>query len=192
MYPELAIRELVANALIHQDFSETGTGPMVEIFADRIEISNPGKPLISTLRFIDHNPQSRNEALAYFMRRINICEERGSGIDKVITSAEIFQLPAPNFVEDNKFLKAIMYAYKTLRQMDKEDKIRACYQHCCLKYISAELMTNQSLRERFQIDAKNYAIVSRIIGDTINIGLIKDYDPTSKSKRFAKYVPFWT
>ena len=61
MYPDLAIRELVANALIHQDFQLRGTGPMVEIFKNRIEITNPGKPLINTLRFIDHNPTSRNE-----------------------------------------------------------------------------------------------------------------------------------
>jgi ATP-dependent DNA helicase RecG len=47
MYPEIAIRELVANALIHQDFSLSGTGPMIEIFTDRVEISNPGIPLIS-------------------------------------------------------------------------------------------------------------------------------------------------
>ena len=46
MYPELAIRELVANALIHQDFSVTGSGPMVELFADRLEITNPGTPLV--------------------------------------------------------------------------------------------------------------------------------------------------
>lgn len=70
MYPKLAIRELVANAIIHQDFSVSGTGPMIEIYSDRIEITNPGKPLISTLRFVDHNPQSRNEKLAQFMRRL--------------------------------------------------------------------------------------------------------------------------
>jgi predicted HTH transcriptional regulator len=93
MYPELAIRELVANAIIHQDFSETGTSPMIEIFEDRVEITNPGKPLISTLRFVDHNPQSRNEKLAHFMRRISICEERGSGIDKVIFECEYFHQP---------------------------------------------------------------------------------------------------
>ena len=97
MYPEIAIRELVANALIHQDFSITGSGPMVEIYSDRIEITNPGKPLIDVLRFIDHPPRSRNEDIAAFMRRINICEERGSGIDKVIHAVEIFQLPPPSF-----------------------------------------------------------------------------------------------
>jgi predicted HTH transcriptional regulator len=52
MYPEIAIRELVANSIIHQDFEQTGTGPMVEIFSDRVEISNPGLPLITPNRFI--------------------------------------------------------------------------------------------------------------------------------------------
>src|SRR5690554_2010386 len=84
MYPELAIRELVANALIHQDFSITGTGPMIELFDQRMEITNPGIPLVDTQRFLDSPPQSRNESLASFMRRINICEERGTGVDKVV------------------------------------------------------------------------------------------------------------
>jgi len=191
MYPGLAIRELVANALIHQDFSIKGAGPMVEIFSDRIEISNPGSPLIDTLRFIDHLPRSRNEKLAALMRRMNICEERGSGIDKVINSIEMFQLPAPNFIADENFLKVILYEPKTLRQMDKIDKIRACYQHCALKFVSGEYMTNQSLRDRFNIQEKNYPTASRIISDTIAEGLIKDYGSGTKSKKYARYIPFW-
>ena len=77
MFPELAVRELVANAIIHQDFHATGTGPMVEIFSNRMEITNPGLPLISPDRFLDSPPRSRNETLASFMRRVGICEERG-------------------------------------------------------------------------------------------------------------------
>ncbi len=191
MYPELAIRELVANAIIHQDFSENGTAPMVEVFDDRVEITNPGKPLISTMRFIDHNPQSRNEKLAHFMRRISICEERGSGIDKVIYQCEYFQLPAPKFIEGENFTRVIIYAHKTLRQMDKEDKIRACYLHSCLKYVSGEHMTNQTLRERFGIEEKNYSMASRIISEGIKSGQIKDYDPENTSKKHAKYIPYW-
>ena len=34
-YPEIALRETIANALIHQDFSISGTGPVVEVYADR-------------------------------------------------------------------------------------------------------------------------------------------------------------
>lgn len=191
MFPELAVRELVANAIIHQDFSITGTGPMVEIFDDRIEISNPGKPIISTMRFVDHNPQSRNEKLASFMRRMNICEERGSGIDKVIFQCEYYQLPAPKFIEGENFTRIILYAHKTLRQMDKDDKTRACYMHAALKYVSGQHMTNQTLRDRFGIEEKNYSTASRIIALTIQESLIKDLDPESNSKKHAKYVPFW-
>ena len=191
VYPELAIRELVANAIIHQDLSITGTSPMIEIFADRIEITNPGKPLIDTRRFIDHSPISRNEALAALMRRMNFCEERGSGIDKVIFQVELFQLPAPEFISGDNYTRVVLFSPKSLRQMDKMDKIRAAYQHCSLKYVSGEFMTNQSLRERFKVEEKNYSIVSRIIRDSINAGYIKDYDPDNKSRKFAKYVPYW-
>lgn len=190
MYPEIAIRELTANALIHQDFNETGTGPMIEIFTDRIEFTNPGLPLITTNRFIDEY-QSRNEVLASFMRRIGICEEKGSGIDKVVFHAELYQLPAPDFQVKEKHFKAIMYAFKELNEMDKNDKIRAAYQHACLRYVSNEKMTNQSLRERFKIDERNSATASRIIRDALDAGLIKEEDPESASRKYAKYIPYW-
>ena len=76
MYPELAIRELIANSVVHQDFSISGTSPMIEIFEDRIEITNPGIPLVEADRFLDNPPKSRNEQLASFLRRIGVCEER--------------------------------------------------------------------------------------------------------------------
>ncbi|WP_026449959.1 ATP-binding protein [Aequorivita capsosiphonis] len=185
MYPELAIRELVANAIIHQDFSIKGTGVMIEIYSDRIEITNPGKPMIDTNRFIDHSPESRNEALARFMRRLKICEERGSGIDKVISQVETYQLPAPEFIEGDNYTRVKMFSTKSLRQMTKKDKVRATYQHCVLKYLSNEYMSNSSLRLRFGIDDKNYPQASRIIKQAIVDGLIAEYE-NSKT-----YIPYW-
>jgi ATP-dependent DNA helicase RecG len=191
MYPELAIRELVANALIHQDLNMRGDGPMVEIFSDRIEITNPGQPLIDPLRFIDEPPQSRNEALASFMRRMNMCEERGSGIDKVVFEVEFFQLPAPKFLVTENHTKVVLFAHRKLSSMDRQDKIRACYQHACLLFVSNQRMTNATLRKRLSIQEQNYATASRIIGDTIQQKLVKPYDPESSSRKLASYVPFW-
>lgn len=189
MYPEISIRELVANSIIHQDLSEQGF-PMVEIYSDRIEISNPGLPLISEERFIDEYI-SRNDSLADLMRRMGFCEEKGSGLDKVIYYNELYQLPAINIAKQEKRTIVSMYAYKSLNDTDKNDKIRACYQHACLKYVSNEKMTNQSLRERFGIDSRNYSIASRIIRDALEEKVIKEDDPESKSRKFASYVPFW-
>lgn len=122
MYPDLAVHELLANMLIHQDFSITETGPMVEIFTDRIEISNPGKCLVEPLRLIDHNPPSRNEKLASFMRRLEVGEERGTGIDKIISAVEEYQLPALRFTKEEQYFKATLYSHKTLREMDRDEK----------------------------------------------------------------------
>lgn len=191
MYPTIALRELIANALIHQDFEIKGSGPMIEIFKDRLEITNPGIPIIDVLRFIDHSPQSRNEKLAFLMRRLNICEERGSGVDKVVAACEAYQLPAPEFIVGDNFLRVKIFSPRKLSKMDKKDKIRACYQHACLKYVSGENMTNSTLRTRFNIGQKNYPMASRIISDTINANLIKDSDRENKSRKHAKYVPFW-
>lgn len=190
MYPELAIRELVANALIHQDFSVTGAGPMIEIFSDRMEITNPGLPLVSTDRFLDSPPRSRNESLASFMRRIGVCEERGSGIDKVVFQTELYQLPAPAFETPEGSTRAVLFAHKALNDMDRTEKVQACYLHAALRFVERDPMTNSSLRERFGIEEQNRATASRIIKDTIHKGLIKPYDP-EQSRKHSKYVPWW-
>ncbi|WP_447894720.1 ATP-binding protein [Vreelandella sp. GE22] len=190
MYPELAIRELVANAVIHQDFSITGTGPMIEIFESRMEITNPGIPLVDVHRFLDSPPQSRNEALASFMRRIKICEERGTGIDKVVSQTELYQLPAPVFEVTDKHTRSILFSYKTFAEMDKEERIHACYLHSCLRHVNRETTNNGSLRERFGIEQKNQAQVSRVLKDTVNADLIRPYDPGAGTKAM-RYVPWW-
>lgn len=189
-FPENAIRELTANALIHQDCKVDGTGPMIEIFDDRIEFTNPGLPLISINRLIDEC-QTRNEVLASFMHRFGIGEGTGSGIDKVIIIAELNQLTAPDFQVKDTLFKAILYSFKEYRVMDKNDKIRAAYQHTCLRYLSNEKMTNESLRKRLNIDDRYTSNACRIISDTLDAKLIKVDDPDNISKRFVKYIPFW-
>ncbi|MET0332724.1 MAG: RNA-binding domain-containing protein, partial [Rhizobacter sp.] len=74
VYPEIALRELIANALIHQDFSVSGAGPMVDIYDNRIEITNPGALLPGKKpdRLIGATPESRNEKLASSFRRFRI------------------------------------------------------------------------------------------------------------------------
>ena len=74
--------------------------------------------------------------------------------------------------------------------MNEKDRIRACYQHACLCFVSGQKMTNTSLRQRFGIEEKNAAKASRIITETVDAGLIKPFDPNA-GRRYVKYVPFW-
>ena len=190
MYPELAIRELVANALIHQDLSVTGSGPMVEIFDDRMEITNPGKPLMEPHRMLDHPPRSRNESLASIMRLVGICEERGSGVDKVVAEAELYQLPAPAFDVVGESTRATLFAPRPLAGMDREDRVRAVYLHACLRFVQRAHMTNTTLRQRFGIDPKNSAVASRLLKDALAAGVIRLEDEAAAPK-LRRYVPHW-
>ncbi|MBN2163517.1 MAG: putative DNA binding domain-containing protein [Pontiellaceae bacterium] len=191
MYPKVAIREFVANAIIHQDFSIAGAGPMVEIFATRMEITNPGKPLVEPDRFIDHSPISRNETLASLMRRMRICEEWGSGVDRAVHNIEIFQLPAPDFIAEERYTRVILFSYRDFKDMGRPDRVRACFQHCILRWLARDFMTNTTLRVRFGIKDSNYPMASKVIKEALEAGRIKLADPESKSGPTRKYIPSW-
>jgi ATP-dependent DNA helicase RecG len=190
LVPEVVIREIVANALIHQDFMMGGASMMVEVYSDRVDITNPGEPVVPVERFID-GYQSRNERLADVMRRMGICEEKSSGIDRVVQAAEVYQLPAPDFRTGQRRTIVTIYGPKPFEQMDRNDRVRACYQHCALKWVMSERMTNQSLRDRFHLPKNRAAIASQIIAATIEAGLIKPDESVGSSRKFAKYLPFW-
>ena len=190
LLPADSIRELIANALIHQNFAIQGAGPMIEIYSNRIEISNPGEPIVPVERFID-GYQSRNERLADFMRRMNICEEKSSGIDRVVEQAETFQLPAPEFRSAHNRTVAIVHGLRPFADMDRNDRVRACHQHCVLRYVMTERMTNQSLRERFGLSEGQSATASQIINATIEAGFIKSDEAVGGSKKYARYLPSW-
>lgn len=187
---ETTIRELVANALVHQDFNIHGTGPIVEIYKDRVEISNPGEPIVPVERFID-GYQSRNERLADIMRRMNICEERSSGIDKVVGDAEVFQLPAPEFLSEFHRTTVVVRGPRSFEAMTKNDRIRACYQHCSLRSVMRDYMTNESLRTRFGLPSSKASHVSQIISATVEAELIRPDEGVGGSRKYARYVPFW-
>lgn len=187
MYPEIAVRELTANCILHQDFAEQGF-PMIEIYSDRIEISNAGRPLISVERFIDEY-QSRNDSLADIMRRMGVCEEKGSGMDKTIFYVELYQLPPLRLQVQENRTTVTLFSYRKLSELDKKERIAACYQHACLKYVSNEKMNNLSLRTRLGIESKNYPMASRIIKDTLDAKLIKEDNAEGTNRH--NYLPYW-
>lgn len=189
MYPEIAIREICANMIIHQDFNVLGF-PMIEIYSDRVEISSPGQPLISIERFIDEY-QSRNEELADIMRRMGFCEEKGSGMDKALTAIEKYQLPPIKYRVSDIRTTITLSAFKKWADTTKEERVMACYQHACLKYLSNEMLTNKSLRERMGVDEKNYPLISGVIKEALSQGLIKVGTPEGTNRRDIAYIPHW-
>ncbi|MEZ5872399.1 MAG: ATP-binding protein [Nitratireductor sp.] len=189
-YPEIAIREILANALVHQDFTIDGTHPLVEIFDDKIEITNAGTPLIDLDRFIDHPSKSRNEKLTSLFREIGICETRGSGIDKAIWEIEKENLPPPLFKVVGENTVVTLYRKRKFAETSKEDRLRACYQHACIRQQVGDLMSNSSLRDRLGLDKNQYPQVSVVIREAIESDLIRPLS-ADQGNRNARYVPFW-
>ena len=189
LYPEASLRELVINALVHQDFTITGAGPMVEVFDDRVEITNPGSLLVDVERIVNDPPRSRNERLSALMRRLGFCEEAGSGWDKVVAGCEFYQLPAPR-IDAHTSVRVSLFQPKEFKALTPEERLQACYWHACLQYSEGGYATNASLRERFGIKASNSAQVSRLIKTAVEQQLIKPVDPTTSS-RYMRYIPFW-
>lgn len=193
VYPEIALRELIANALIHQDFSVSGAGPLIEIFNNRIEVSNPGGLLPSKQldRLIGTQPESRNERLARAFRLYKICEERGSGLLKAGLEVELYGLPPIHFAAGPNFFKVTLFAPRSFAQMAQRERLEACYQHAVLKMLSGSSLTNKSLRERLKMPEKQRSMVSVLIQESVDAKLIKPSDPENKSKKFAEYLPSW-
>lgn len=190
-YPKVAIREFIANALVHQDFAVKGMPITVEIFGNRLVITNPGYSLNDVNRLIDLPPHSRNEQMAQLMQQLGLCERRGSGVDRAVEAMESMLLPAYKAESGNDFTRVTLFPKKSISEMTREERIEACYQHCCLMFADRETMNNQSVRDRFGLNKNQSTIASHIIADTMEKGLIKSANPESESRKFVSYVPFY-
>jgi ATP-dependent DNA helicase RecG len=189
VYPLIAIRELVANALLHQDFTVRGAGPIIEIFRDRLEISNPGAPLMDIKRLIDLPPKTRNEALGGLLRRMKICEELGSGLDRCVAHIEVFQLPPLEMLVAENTMRVRLFAPRKFAQMEPAERVLAAYQHSVIRFISDQKMTNASLRERLGIKEGNASQISRVIKQAVEFNWIK---PCAEwNSRNGHYLSFW-
>ncbi|MCM1532158.1 MAG: hypothetical protein NC048_07295 [Bacteroides sp.] len=191
IYPQVAIREFLANALIHQDFAIEGSPIAVEIFNNRLVITNPGATLNNINRLIDMPPRSRNEKLAQAMLLLRICERRGSGVDRAVKAVESMLLPPVKFQNLEDYTRVTLYPPKPLAKMAKKERIEACYQHACLMWEDNAPISNQSIRTRFGLNKNQAPTATRILADTVVAGLIKSADEGSDSKKYSTYVPFY-
>lgn len=165
---------------------------MIEIFDDRIEITNPGT-LISSKnvdRLIGANPESRNEILAQAFHRYHICEERGTEFIKTILAIELFGLPPLKLEQGENDFKVTLSSPRKFDDMSRNERIQACYEHAVIKHLSNGSMTNTSLRERFKMHEKQRAMISCLIKEALATKIIKAKDIKSKSSKHIEYIPY--
>lgn len=190
VYPPTAVRELLINALIHQDLTSTGNCVQCELFDNRLEITNPGTLLVEKDRILDMPPKSRNVLLARAMRRMNFCEEMGTGWDRVTEECELAQLPSPSIVQYETSTRVIVYSHIDFFELEQEQKIWSCYLHACIMWLSGKSATNSSLRERFGLDKRSSSSISRVLGKSVSSGFLKLKEEATGTKS-KRYIPYW-
>ncbi len=190
-YPDIVLREGLTNAIIHQDLLERGAGPMVNITSSFIEFVNPGALKISPDHIIDAEPIAENEKLSSFLRRAGIGDARGTGFDKIENALEEAKMLSPSVHELSGSVSVYVHALKPFSQWTLDEKLSAAYYHACLFYYSAgKAMTNETLRERFGLNAKEKSTVSRIIRVAVERGMLKVVNVGASDKN-RSYVPYW-
>lgn len=191
IFPELAVRELIANELVHQDFTVEGMGPTIEIFSNRLVFTNPGNPLIPTERFLDVPPVSRNNDLADLMEKFHIVESRGTGIDKVVNALENNGLPSLNITVPTSTATVVtINSAKSFKEMSITERTNSIYWNACLKYVEGKQISNKTIRDTFKLSTRDSSLVSKAVNNAIEAKKIKVYD-TNAGRKFSKYIPFW-
>ena len=98
--PPEAIREVIANAVFHRNYQNKGN-IQVAIYPNRLEVTSPGGLMynLSVDKIKNGISQIRNEAIASAFRYMNIVEEWGSGIPRIITLCKEYGLEEPEFID---------------------------------------------------------------------------------------------
>ena len=102
--PEVAIKEALVNAIVHRDYYEKGARISIEIFDNRIEITNPGG-LVNSIAKSDFGKRSlsRNPLIFGLFQRLNMVEQIGSGITRIRQSINEASLEEPIFNLEGMF-----------------------------------------------------------------------------------------
>ena len=111
------------------------------------------------------------------MLQMDMCERRGSGIDRATDAISQMKLPAYKAQSGDDYTRITLFPKKKVSEMTREERIAICYQHACLLYEDGKSINNQIVRERFNLNKNQAVMASRILADTQESGLIKMKDP---------------
>lgn len=183
-YPVEALRELVASALVHRDYSvHTVSSPItVKMFSDRIEIENPGG-LYGRMTIDDlgkTNADTRNPFIAMALENMGITENRFIGIPTVINSMKENGLPQPLFENDRGAFRATLFNYTTA--LSSKNSVDGRILEFC-----AVPRSRKELEAHFNGEYSIIYLMSRFVQPLIDSGALKlaiPEKPKSKNQRY--------
>ena len=124
--PLLAVREAIINAVVHADYSQSGSPIRVAFYDDRLEIENPGLlPLGLTINdIIQGISKLRNRVIGRVFKELGLIEQWGSGIQRMLAACLEMGLEEPSFEEiANHFRVTLFTRQQRAQQLDETDRI---------------------------------------------------------------------
>ena len=164
-YPKSVVREALVNALAHRDYFNKNT-IQVNIFDDRMEITNPGTlPEGLTLKILGTIAIQRNPIAYEIMRDLRLVEAIGTGITRMREDMRKANLPEPVFEEIANFFRVTLYNSKK----PVEEKLNPRQQKCI-----AYLEKNQSINSNIYKKLNEVSIFTALtdLNDLVERGLI--------------------
>ena len=182
-YPVEILREVITNAVIHRDYSISGSSILLSIYDDRLEIVSPGGlPGQVTVENMIDRQYSRNPTLSKRMFEMGFFDSWGQGIDKIVSWAKESNIKAPIFLDGGTggqfsatvFNKQLSAAPLGKREIENEAKIMAIIR-------VSGFVTNKDVRHQLGFTKTKAQVVIRRMLESGKISL-------EGKGRSAKYV----
>lgn len=185
-YPVNSVREAVLNALVHRDYSIHTEGMPIQlrIFADRLEITNPGglygRLSIDTLGKIQ--PGTRNPVIATALEVMDVTENRYSGIPTILRECKAHSLPAPEFVNLRGKFTVIFRLQESIPDTDGDNRTAQLLEYCKTP------RSRKEIADFLGLSSVTYAIKTYVqpLIDSGKIGLTEKKASSQKQRYFTK------
>jgi ATP-dependent DNA helicase RecG len=174
--PDIALREAIINAVCHRDYFEKGASVMIEIFDDRVEISNPGG-LPSGLDAKEFGTKSvvRNPIIASLLNRADYIEQIGTGINRIKNAVKEHGQGSVEFYYNNFFVVTFTRTKKVTEKVGEEVGKKVGEE------VGKSLTKNQRLIIKSMVENPN--ISAKDLSDIIGISKRKIEENISKLKK---------
>jgi ATP-dependent DNA helicase RecG len=188
--PRRVVREVVANAVAHRDYSQDRTPIVVEIRPSHVKITSPGRlPAPVSLATLREAQAPRNHTVIGVLRRFGLAEDSGQGIDVIQDEMRFELLAEPQFSEmGDSFvvllpLQGQVSAHERgwLAELERQGKLRQGERLLLLTVLREGRITNARARDALQIDSVQARSTLRRLRDS---GLLNQHG----AKRRAYYT----
>lgn len=177
-YDKTMLREVIANSVVHRDYSKMFQPVKIALFTDRLEIENPGGLLPGLTPFnLIHKREWRNPSLAQLLEKFSLGEMDGQGIDRLYSATRRIKLPAPRFLDSHSSFKVVLSGPKLFDDFTPEEKRLSVL----VMLILEDTIDNLGVRNAFDIDRSK---ASTLIKALVEEGVIRS---TIKGRKFARY-----